>query len=264
MTSEKPIGENRDHSKGDKPPDLPGQPAKKHWVDYASSLFEAIGLLVLCVYAGYTVEIYRANKQSADAATSAAKTATDSLVLAERPWVKISHRIVRPLTFGVPAGHGPVASIVVEDNLENVGATVALHVLSWEDVVPIDADHSLRTAYARRSQWCDAHRNPDPAGPTGYVLFPHDPMNQQSTIGPEMADVERAANASSGRVGFVLVGCVCYRSSFEPPNAPTHQTRFIYFLGDTKDGVGSNPYVEPTGIASGLRLLTIPDGLSAD
>jgi len=46
-----------------------------------------------------------------------------------------------------------------------------------------------------------------------------------------MKDIEEAAKRNAkgleGKVGFVLVGCVCYRSSFEPESNPTHQTRFI-------------------------------------
>ncbi len=146
-----------------------------------------------------------AAKQAADAATSAATTSADSLVLAERPWVRIKHRIVRPLTFDEPAWKGAVARIVIEDTLENVGPTVALNVLSWEDVIPIDPDHSTRTARARQRQWCDANRHPNPKGLSGYMLFPKDPFVQDSTVGPPMKVVHDAASMNepglSGKSG---------------------------------------------------------------
>jgi hypothetical protein len=209
-----------------------------------------------------------ASKRAADAATSAAKTSADSLVLAERPWIRIKHRIVRPLTFDEPAWKGPVASIVIEDTLENVGPTVAANVLSWEDVIPIDPDHSTRTARARQKQWCDANRHPDPKGLSGYMLFPKDPFVQDSRVGPPMKVVQDAASLNqhglSGKVGFVLVGCVCYRSSFEATTKPLHETRFIYWLGEPQNGGGIQPYVEPHGVADKLQLAEFPDGFSAD
>ncbi len=75
---------------------------------------------------------------SADAAKSAAETATKSLEVGNRPWVKVNHRIVKPLDFGFVGAGGPAATMTVEDTLENVGQTVALHVLAWEDVIPLD------------------------------------------------------------------------------------------------------------------------------
>ena len=62
---------------------------KKHWLDYVTLGMELLGFVVLCVYAAYTIKIYRASKQSADAATSAAKTAAEQLEMTERPWIKI-------------------------------------------------------------------------------------------------------------------------------------------------------------------------------
>lgn len=50
----------------------------------------------------------------------------------------------------------------IEDTFENVGQTVALNVLSWEDVMPRDSDFSNATAMigaglieirARREPW---------------------------------------------------------------------------------------------------------------
>ncbi len=168
------------------------------------------------------LEMKMAGKQT-DKLIGLAKTnadiARDALTLNERPWIKIKHRIVRPLTFNVARWQGPVANLIVEDTLENVGPSVALNVFSWEDVLPTDTNGGYQTALARRSQWCDANRHPDGQRLSGFMLFPHDPFTQQSSIGPFMKTVNEAANANSnglqGKVGFVLVGCVVYRSSFE-------------------------------------------------
>ena len=41
---------------------------QKHWLDYVTFGLELLGLIVLCVYAGYTIKIYCANQEAADAA----------------------------------------------------------------------------------------------------------------------------------------------------------------------------------------------------
>jgi len=210
-------------------------------------------------------------EESADAAKSDAETAAAGLVLGQRPWVKIKHRIVSPLTFNIGgrASSIPVAMMTVEDTIENIGQSVAENVLSWEDVIPMDPDHSTKTARARQKEWCDANRHPDPRGLSGYTLFPHDPSIEQSSVGPQMPKVAEAvirneARDINGKVAFVLVGCVCYRSSFEKPDAPTHQTRFMYYLGVPQKEGGFQPYIFPQGVAADLRLITIPDGFTAD
>lgn len=189
-------------------------------------------------------------------------------VTSQRPRVKITHRIVKPLTFDTPAFRGPIASITIEDTLENVGPNVAVDVSAWEDVIPLDTPVGYSTALKRRSEWCDANRHPDPHSLSGSLLFPKDPLHQQSIVGPPMETVMKAEKANSelpGKVGFVLVGCVVYRSSFEPKTAPTHQTRFIYFLAyPVADAGAVVPFIVPQGAASDLKLVAIPDGFSAD
>jgi hypothetical protein len=191
-------------------------------------------------------------------------------VLTERPWVKIKQRIINPLTFNVGgrASGIPIAMMTVEDTIENIGPTVAVDVLSWEGVIPVDLNHSISTARARQKEYCDANRHPDPKGLSGYTLFPHDPSVEQSTVGPQMPSVKAATirdeSGLNGKAAFVLVGCVFYRASFEDKSAPTHQTRFVYWLGVPQEGGGFQPYVVPTGVATELRLIAMPDGFTAD
>jgi hypothetical protein len=212
----------------------------------------------------------KATQDSVLAISGQARIAEQQLELSERPWVKIKNNIASPLTFDVGgrASGIPVAMAKIEDTIENVGQSVAVDVLSWEDVIPIDPDHSLRTARARQKQWCDANRHPDPRGLSGYTLFPRDPIVQNSTVGPQMPRVVEAEIRNdpglTGKVAFVLVGCVCYRSSFDPKSAPTHQTRFIYYLGVPESSGGFQPYIVPQGTANDLRLIAMPDGFTAD
>src|SRR5258708_37307794 len=78
---------------------------KKHWLDYVTFVLEFIGLVVLCVYAVYTIGIYYANNTAAEAAKVAAEAANKSaswtrdqainIFKDQRPrvWIKISDSI---------------------------------------------------------------------------------------------------------------------------------------------------------------------------
>ena len=210
-----------------------------------------------------------AQQVAANAAKSAADTATKAMEIGNRPWIKIKHRIISPLTFDVAGRIGsPIALMTVEDTIENVGQSVALNVFSWEDVLPIDLDHSTKTARARQEKWCGANRHRSPKGLSGYMLFPREPWVQYSEVGPSMATlppyiVHGNDSRLNGKLGFVLVGCVCYRSPLDQSISPAHETRFMYYLGIPQEQ-GFFPFILPKGIATQLRLIEMPDGFSAD
>lgn len=221
-----------------------------------------------------------ATQRAAQAARSAADTASAQLVLSERPWLRIKHRIVNPLTFNVDTYNGPTAIVTLEDTIENIGQSVAVNVLHWEDIVPLDPDTwGTETARARQKQYCDTNRHPAKQGLQGFTMFPHDPSVSNSTVGVAMDKVRAAElhdrpsrpsirippNSSlDGTVGFVIVGCVFYRASFEPEDRPTHQTRFMYRLAVPHGEMTFYPWVSPVGVASSLQLLAIPDGFTTD
>jgi hypothetical protein len=241
-----------------------------------------VEILTFVVVLAYTVVAYHQWKTAIDATRAtqttaiAAKTQGDSallsaqiaqqqLMLSERPWIKIKHLIVKPLTFDHPAWKGNVATVTLEGTMENVGQSVALDVQSWEDIIPEDPDFSIRTARVRQNQMCDAKRHPT-GHVFGYLLFPHDPLIQDSIVGPPMEIVIKAASASplKGKVAFVMVGCVAYRVPFESKDAPRHETRFMYTLGKPLADGSIQPYVEPRGAHPEVQLFTFPDGFSAD
>ena len=87
----------------------------------------------------------------------------------------------------------------LEKTIENVGKSVAIGILSWEDAIPLDLDWSPRSALARREQWCGDNRFPKREGRvTGYTLFPGDKMILTSSMGPTM---ERVKDQSIRTVG---------------------------------------------------------------
>jgi hypothetical protein len=102
------------------------------------------------------------------AAERSAGTARDALQIGNRPWIKISHRIVEPLNFSFVGASGPAATMRVEDTMENVGQTVAINVLAWEDIIPNDYETvratnvtipSVKSAVGRQDDWCGTNRN---------------------------------------------------------------------------------------------------------
>ncbi len=73
--------------------------APKDWWDKVKPFVEIPGLVLLFVYTIYTIKMYHANKQAADAATKAAQTAGDTLQELrneQRPWIVVKDaKIVR-------------------------------------------------------------------------------------------------------------------------------------------------------------------------
>jgi hypothetical protein len=57
---------------------------EKHLLDYATFLMEFLAFVVLCTYAAYTIKIYGANQQAAEASTKASQTAACALVESKR------------------------------------------------------------------------------------------------------------------------------------------------------------------------------------
>src|ERR1035437_2196685 len=71
---------------------------EKDWWDKTKPYVEAAGVLLLAIYTFYTIKMYCANKQAADAATRAAKAAEDSVTearnnahLDERAWLGVDN-----------------------------------------------------------------------------------------------------------------------------------------------------------------------------
>lgn len=97
------------------------KPEKNVW-DHIKTGAEILGVVLLAAYTWYTIKMYCANKEAADAAQSAAKAATNSVILQQsnsqidqRAWVSVSD-----VKF-VPRGDEFYVSIV----LVNTGKTPA-------------------------------------------------------------------------------------------------------------------------------------------
>jgi hypothetical protein len=110
VTSENPISENNpepnacrepdkqpSHPEPEVAPAFPRSPlpptkahgeitckTKRNWWDRCKPFAEIVGIVLLAIYTGYTIRMYGANRDSADAAKSAAETAKQSLLDVER------------------------------------------------------------------------------------------------------------------------------------------------------------------------------------
>lgn len=91
-------------------------------------ILEIVTLIIFVIYAIYTGRMYYANRDAADAATSAAKTADQTMRLDERAWVavtavnskeppQLNHRFTFSVHF-VDTGKTPARNVIVHPNNE--------------------------------------------------------------------------------------------------------------------------------------------------
>lgn len=97
---------------------------ERDWIDHLKTVAEFAGLILLGIYTGYTIKMYCANKQAADAATKAADVADKTLKsgqratwLEQRAWVSFVAADTPTLR--------PNQAITLSMRLENTGRTPA-------------------------------------------------------------------------------------------------------------------------------------------
>lgn len=127
-----------------------------NWPQRIEALCAVMLVIITGFYTYFAAGQLHKMRRATQAAEGANKIAHDALVLSQRPWIKIKHRIVKPLNFEFVGAAGPAANMTIENTAENVGNSVALDVILWEDVIPLDVDLSTTSARRRRSEWCNA------------------------------------------------------------------------------------------------------------
>jgi hypothetical protein len=166
---------------------------------------EVLGLLVLIVYAIYTVRMYYANRDSADAA----KKAADAAYSTQRPWLGVNDA---PTV--TTSGNGPnqrVRVLLVE--IKNFGTSPALKVGVY--AVP----GTEETFRASVSKYCsEALKQTD----TGMYLMPNEPYK----VKRRAFDVQIAEGAPlrANETPPTLAGCIVYFGQSED----RHHTEFCY------------------------------------
>jgi len=249
MWSENPIGENEDapseiwqakEESGHTPPPISPTPAelesppstsrcnkscqkKKHWLDYVTFGLELLGLVVLCIYAAYTIKIYFANKKAAEAAEKAANAARDSLTVVQRAYVSIGE--ISGSRLGVSNNPNTIY-LAVTFPWENAGYTPTRNMtthISWYFY-----KHGLPKGWSFPDLW----KVGQPHIPMGGVVSPRGKIGY--TVGPITADDIRKIQLHKDRLFFW--GWAKYRDVFD--DTPEHVTQFCYELV----GFNGNPF----------------------
>lgn len=210
---------------------------------------------------------FRTSRVAANAAKSAADTAKDTLIVQNRPWLKVTHTIDTPLTFDVadPISHHLTAEIGFGTTLENVGQSPALILMYRAELIPYQANTwPSKIALEWQTLNCDPDRQR--FGASHGIVFPHDHIPYEpvaSHIPMELINSVAALPSlvgGSGRVEFIFVGCITYRFSFEKSDAVPHQTRF----SDALTGKTKNISIDPKVPVPELTLAYFPVGNAAD
>jgi hypothetical protein len=173
--------------------------------------------------------------------------------LAQRPWIEPKHQGIGPLVFDTKRGW----TAEVNGIFENTGASIALNLLSWEDMLPFNGNTQFGPAKRRQEEWCDANRHPKPTFVTGEILFPKGITQFRTTV----AIAEKGITADTH--GLVIVGCVVYRASYDAPDRPTRQTRYAYILSvSDQDVIMGVP--KSKDVPKNVFLVKLPALWSAD
>jgi hypothetical protein len=178
------------------------------WVKYG---IEILGLVLLAIYTGYTIKMYRANNKSANAADSAAHSARDSVDLTrknarfdQRAWLGISfstyHLVLnRPL--------GPVVHIVDTGRTAARNAHGNLVTVFLRTDVPFrgfQSNHGTKIELGTMMQGV-------PQDAVSWLVDPDAPINIKKaiTITKPMQDA-----FTSGRAYVMVYGTIEYDSVF--------------------------------------------------
>jgi len=198
---------------------------------WAATIIEGIGLVVLIVYTYFTYGQWAANKTAADAAASAAATAARQLELSERPWVSAKVAMVKPLTFTSRGGDLGLSILFV-----STGHSVATDTLVRAKLVPGELE---RLYSGKEAEWCRTLEHRELYGKGiirtvgnlgGSVLFPGDQGQQEETANITAEEITTALKATPlpGRIMLMLLVCIDYRFTFSTEH---HHTWYVFLLG---------------------------------
>jgi hypothetical protein len=187
---------------------------EKDFWDHVKTGAEIFGIVLLAIYTGYTVKMYCANKQAADAATSAAKTAKDTLITSSRPWLGLDGTVTTDVL-----EKSPIFKIAGHYTIKNFGQGPAIRFFAFsEPVWDSEGENYMtigRSACNIPIQFITNTRNP---GPMGSILFPAQTHPQGIGDGGPWR-----GNASAPNVKHIwVVGCIAYLDQFKA----LHWTRF--------------------------------------
>jgi len=199
-------------------------------------VLEVAGFIVLFVYAIYTIRMYYANQESADAAKSAAETAARQLEMADRPWIKDVVRSNADFMFNNGA-----FSWAVTIRAENVGHSVATAIFPETKLIAVHGADFIDAPRHQAKELCDRvsdrfERVKNDPSVWGIAIFPGDYTDLPSSPILWPPQIKDATFDGGTKVGTsvipMLIGCVEYHyATSEKP----HKTWFVYTLAHSDD-----------------------------
>jgi hypothetical protein len=234
----------------------------RDWVDKTTLGLEGFGLLVLIVYTIFTGLMYRSNKQAADAASSASKTAASQLEMSERPWIDADISVDGPFDFNVNG-----ANIHLKFLLTNSGHSPAF--TTYIAVMPADTFMTGTTPTEFRDQACkEATVTVTKYASSGVTIFPNRTFEQRRTVTFTNEEISQKHGSGTKIPNYIqdpsAVACIGYRPSF---NSAIYHTAYIYDLkkADASGKISDTFKVGESVAQTELRLLLDPlDSINAD
>jgi hypothetical protein len=189
---------------------------------------EIIGICLLAIYTWYSIKMYCANRDAANAAKSAAETAASQLELAERPWVDASIAIDGPFSFDMSGDSVAGARIPLKIVLRNTGHSPAVSVAISPRLTLAKGDD----IFDRRDEACKFAKDTTKNGHWGITLFPNANPFEKRIIagGGNYVEKGKVWPPSSGfeMLPPSIIVCVAYRPTFSKTSV--YRTAYIFDL----------------------------------
>jgi hypothetical protein len=221
---------------------------KRDWIDKGKLGLELFGLAVVITYTIFTIKIWRANREAADAAAKAAgaaeganKIATQQLELSTRPWVMAEMASAGPITFDSAGGRVNFAI-----RATNVGHSPAINVNIKYKVLNSQSPNIL----GAQLEICPSSGAiPLPKGVFwGATLFPGKDFIQPIMVTLEKPELDKKfISFPEGTLLLHVVGCIDYVLGSSDNH---HQTFFNYDLEGIADSGKTESLMNGTDIPS--------------
>jgi Ca2+/Na+ antiporter len=215
----------------------------KDWWDKTKPFVEIVGAVLLLIYTAYTIRMYSANKEAADAAQSAAVTAAkqeSTLEVSQRPWIEVVNpsivqRQTVPPVVPILAGQPLLqeAEYNFSVNVKVYGSTPALRSYGRMNPTFVDLPTSVLPLLqnitppsldecARSARWEEGTQAYFPGG-TYQVLS-----------NSEIAGTEAVRSLVNMRNALYWVGCIRYEDAFKR----RYQTNLCFYWVGLETPIG--------------------------
>jgi hypothetical protein len=181
--------------------------------------FEVLGIFVLCVYAGFTIAIWYANRKAANAADETVKQVQEQIRLSVRPWIGIADQQDAFTADHFGFSTDGVANVWYAVTMKNFGNVPAQNVNAYAQlVVSVDFDRINR----EQEKACSANSIGHPGG---YIIF----SGKESIYNKRISfwlPGDIVLDKITHKTTAIFVGCIGYRDQF----GCLYRTRFAYQL----------------------------------